>query len=90
MKLCAIRSRTDISRWGNMNLGWKKSSFCESGACAEVAVVAGCAGGECVEVLHAPDVIQVRNSTAPDVVVTFTRAEWDVFLRGARAGEFDL
>jgi len=76
MKLCAIRSRTDISRWGNMNLGWKKSSFCESGACAEV--------------LHAPDVIQVRNSTAPDVVVTFTRAEWDVFLRGARAGEFDL
>jgi hypothetical protein len=49
-------------------------------------------GDNCVEA--AADVeaesVWVRNSKVPDgPAVCYTRAEWEAFLAGARAGEFD-
>ena len=47
--------------------------------------------GQCVEVRHTSDAIQVRDSKSPQgPVLTFTHAEWDAFLGGIRLGEFDL
>jgi hypothetical protein len=54
-----------------------RSSFCNSGSCVEVG------RGDCGEVL-------VRNSDYPELVVTFTSAEWHAFLMGVRSGKFDL
>jgi Domain of unknown function (DUF397) len=45
----------------------------------------------CVEVARLPDGWAVRDSkdrTGP--ILTFTHAEWDAFLAGARDGEFDI
>lgn len=57
---------------------FKKSSFCDSGACVEVSLV------------NDKDVVLVRSTTAPENVVTFTADEWGPFIEGARNGEFDL
>jgi hypothetical protein len=44
----------------------------------------------CVEVSGLDrDVVIVRDSKTGEILA-FTRAEWDAFLRGVRAGEFDL
>jgi hypothetical protein len=56
------------------DLTWRQSSLCSDAACVEVA-------------LDGDDVL-VRNNLRPDNVVRFTAREWDVFLRGVRAGEF--
>jgi hypothetical protein len=60
-------------------LDWRKSTFSNG------------SGGACVEVANLADgAIAVRDSkdrTGP--VLAFTRAEWNAFLAGARAGEFD-
>ena len=60
-------------------LDWRTSSF------------SGDNGGSCVEVAFLPDGgVAVRDtkdrSLAPH---RYTAAEWDAFLAGARAGEFD-
>ena len=56
---------------------WQKSSYCGSNACAEVA-------------FHEGRVL-VRNSKNPQgPTVEFTAEEWNAFLAGARAGEFDI
>lgn len=55
--------------------GWRRSSTCEASAC--------------VEVKHAVDVVLVRSSLRPDVVVELTGAEWSAFLAGVRAGDFE-
>jgi Domain of unknown function (DUF397) len=48
-------------------------------------------GGECVEVRRVDETIQLRDSKDPDgPVLSFTGAEWDAFLDGARNGEFDI
>jgi hypothetical protein len=59
--------------------GWVKSSLSFSnGNCVEVR---GLPGGQ----------VEVRNSRFPDqATLTFTKGEWDAFLGGVRAGEFDL
>jgi hypothetical protein len=46
--------------------------------------------GNCVQIAELPDgVVAVRNSRDPDgPALSFTRAEWQAFLRGAREGEF--
>ena len=54
---------------------WRKSSFCQQGECAEVALV----NGEVV----------VRSSRSPAETVSFTAAEWQAFLAGVRAREFE-
>jgi len=47
-------------------------------------------GGSCVEARRHADVIEVRNSKAPEAgIVRFTVEEWDSFLDGAKKGEFD-
>jgi Domain of unknown function (DUF397) len=48
-----------------------------------------CANTECVEVAALAGQVAVRSSQSPDVVLTFTRAEWREFLRGVKAGDFD-
>ncbi len=49
------------------------------------------AGNECVEVRFAGDAVLVRHSQAPSgPVLSFSLAEWNAFLVGARNGEFDL
>jgi hypothetical protein len=48
-----------------------------------------CATSECVEVATLADGVAVRGSRSPDVVLTFTKAEWRAFLLGAKAGDFD-
>lgn len=53
---------------------WRKSSFCASSECAEVARD----GGEIV----------LRSSARPGLV-RLSPAEWEAFLAGVRAGEFD-
>lgn len=47
--------------------------------------------GNCVEVASLPDgIIGVRHSRHPaGPVLRYTRAEWDAFVAGAKAGEFD-
>lgn len=78
-----------------VEVAWQRSSACSGGNCVEAGFVksTACAGGECVEaacggVHH--DEVRVRDSKNPDgPVLLFTRAEWDAFIKGAKAGEFD-
>jgi len=49
----------------------------------------GCANSECVEVAALAGEVAVRSSQSPDVILTFTKAEWREFLLGAKAGDFD-
>jgi hypothetical protein len=37
----------------------------------------------------AGDLVYLRETSAPDTVVTTTRAKWDAFVLGVQAGEFD-
>jgi hypothetical protein len=61
------------------SLAWRKSSYSEGAA-------------ECVETAVLPDRrIAVRDSKQPDgAIQLYTAAEWSAFVRGAKAGEFDL
>ncbi|GII77948.1 hypothetical protein Sru01_29300 [Sphaerisporangium rufum] len=51
-------------------------------------------GGECVEAGPLGDGsgrVAVRHSRRPDAeVIVYTRGEWEAFLAGVRAGEFDF
>jgi hypothetical protein len=45
----------------------------------------------CVEVGVRDGLIRVRDSKDPDTgELTFNAGEWDAFVRGVKAGEFDL
>ena len=61
-----------------MDLNWVKSSFCPS-------------NGTCVEVAKDGDGnLLMRDSKNPHgPKLSFTPAEWDAFLGGAKNGEFD-
>jgi predicted secreted Zn-dependent protease len=55
---------------------WHKGRPCEGGACVEVAAVG--------------DAVMVRSSANPESMpVTLSRDEWQEFLAGVKAGEFD-
>jgi Domain of unknown function (DUF397) len=54
---------------------WRKSSFCASGECVEVAAHDG--------------KVFVRSSKQPDKSVCYTPDEWLAFTAGCKAGEFD-
>ena len=54
---------------------FSKSSLCDTGTCVEVSI------GE---------VVLVRNSSAPEKRVEFTREEWRTFVAGVRSGEFEI
>lgn len=56
-------------------LPWRRSSFCHSGECIEVAVRDG--------------MVLMRDSKAPRAgTLRFSADEFDAFVRGAAAGEF--
>jgi hypothetical protein len=56
---------------------FRKSSLCGTSACVEVAIE--------------PDRVGVRDSEDPaGPVLSFSPAEWSVFLAGVKAGEFDV
>lgn len=55
-------------------MSWIKSSFCSSATCVEVRID--------------EEVVYVKHSGATGSIA-FTADEWDAFLAGARAGEFD-
>jgi len=61
------------------SLAWRKSSYSEG-------------GGECVETAVLPDRrVALRDSKQPDgAILLYTAAEWSAFVKGAKAGEFDL
>ncbi|HEY2127000.1 MAG TPA: DUF397 domain-containing protein [Streptosporangiaceae bacterium] len=47
-------------------------------------------GGNCVQVAFTDGWVLVRNSQSPSgPMLSFSDAEWDAFLIGAREGEFD-
>jgi hypothetical protein len=53
-------------------------------------VAARSAGGNCVQVAKASDLIAVRNSRRPEgEVILYTKPEFAAFLDGAKKGEFD-
>jgi Domain of unknown function (DUF397) len=54
---------------------WQRSTKCESSGCVEVAGL-----GESVG---------LRNSTLPEVAITFPVTTWRDFIASVRAGEFD-
>ncbi|MGD3112323.1 DUF397 domain-containing protein [Streptomyces sp. YGL11-2] len=59
-------------------LNWQKSSFSGGGN-----------PEECIELAPHDDAILMRESDAPDVVVTTTRSKLQAFIQGVKAGEFD-
>jgi hypothetical protein len=44
----------------------------------------------CVEVGVRDGLIRLRDSKDRDVELTFSAGEWDAFVRGVKAGEFDF
>jgi hypothetical protein len=65
-----------MSDEGAAETSWRKSSRSDADGCVEVRF----AGGD----------VHVRNSRHRDgPALTFTFAEWESFLAGARAGEFE-
>ena len=60
----------------NQKPEWQKSSYCGNSACVEVAVTS--------------DAILVRDARNPQIPpLVFTTEEWDAFVKGVKAGEFD-
>lgn len=56
---------------------WQKSSF------------SGGEGPECIEIAQDGDAILIRESDAPGVIVSTTRANLAALIAGVKAGEFD-
>jgi hypothetical protein len=54
---------------------WRKASFCQS--------------GECVEVAEQNGMIILRDSKAPRRVLRYSTEEWQSFVLGIKAREFD-
>ena len=58
------------------DLEWRVSSTCD--------------GGQCVGVTRSGQLILIRNTSAPEGVVSkFSLDEWREFLAGAKLGDFD-
>jgi hypothetical protein len=68
-----------VSVWNGSNLAWRR------------AAVGRCEAGACVEVAQFQDSYLFRDSKDPDgPVLRFTREEWDAFVSGVRAGDFEF
>ena len=62
--------------WQTEQPAWHKSSFCASGECVEVAAHSG--------------MIVLRDSKEPSGgMLRYTTEEWQSFVKGIKAGEFD-
>ncbi len=76
------------------------SSFCSHGACVEVEMKSSFSGGSggnnCVDAEKTDNDFIVVRDTKEDFLgnsqptLTFTREEWDAFIKGVKAGEFDF
>ena len=76
-----------------MSSMWFKSTKCDTNACVEVAFAKSsfCDTGACAEVSMDPGTGEVTfRSSESGQDVMFTAAEWDAFINGAKAGEFDV
>ena|SRR5690348_8782112 len=63
---------------------WSTASQCEVSSTAESI-------GSCVEVGSVTAEVLIRNSREPGgPVLNFTHEEWEAFVAGVKAGEFDL
>jgi hypothetical protein len=72
---------------------WRKSSFCESGNCVELAWIrpGRCASNECIEVAEDGPRIAVRDSkNTGGPVLVFGREPWQAFTRAVKDREFDI
>lgn len=58
-------------------MDWFKSSYSADADC-------------CVEVLIEADAVHIRDSKTGTDKLSFSHAEWQAFIAGAKAGEFDL
>jgi hypothetical protein len=45
--------------------------------------------GGCVEVAQRDEVVAIRESKDPDVVLMFSKRDWNLFIKGVKDGEFD-
>lgn len=68
---------------------WRRASSCDTGNCVEVQY--GCDAGQCVEVSTSAGMRWVRDSKGgtDSGVLMFTEEEWQAFITGVKAGEFD-
>jgi uncharacterized protein DUF397 len=58
-------------------LTWRKASYSQVSACVEIASAAN-------------GIVAMRDSKDPNgPILTYTAAEWQAFLNGAKDGEFD-
>ncbi|BCY09580.1 DUF397 domain-containing protein [Actinoplanes sp. L3-i22] len=59
------------------DLPWRTSSFCNNTSCVEVAAT--------------PEFVAVRDSKSPrQLVLVYSKGEWQQFIAGAKNGEFDF
>jgi Domain of unknown function (DUF397) len=73
--------------------GWQQPSaqFGDTNACVQVAWQrpGRCESAHCVEVGAEDGAVLMRASGAPDVVVSYTLAEFWAFVSAVKAGEYD-
>jgi hypothetical protein len=67
--------RTTKRSQQNAQAAWRRSRACANTECVEVAALAG--------------EVAMRSSQSPNVILTFTEAEWRQFVLGVKAGDFD-
>lgn len=46
--------------------------------------------GDCVEVKGGDKIIRIRDDKRPDTIVIVSTDDWQAFIDGVKAGEFDL
>lgn len=67
----------DPTKNAEEHVDWKKSSWSN-------------ASGNCIEVARGKNLVWIQNSKDPDGrSLAFTAKEWDAFVSGVKAGEFD-
>jgi len=72
-------------------MGWHKSSFSSSSNCVEWRRASECLNGNCVEVGSENEEFLVRDTKDREGgTLRFTKGEWNAFVEGVKAGEFDV
>ena len=71
---------SNIKTVGGLDMKKKQSDFQKSSFSGHYG---------CVGVILKNDIIMVANTKSKDKVVKFSSYEWECFLRGVKAGEFD-
>lgn len=70
---------------------WKKSSFCDTSACVEVAFAPEGNGTDIPQVTYMPDGdVVVTALGRPEVRLVYSSREWNAFVKGAEAKQFDV